>query len=473
MHAHGASEKSCFLAAVPGLDTEDMVSILDIVTAVLLWPTATIISGYLPWADIFMLLAHAMQLPELHQRWCEEQGLITQPCCSPALTDQALEAVLQPALALLTAWSVTILRSVDFVKANSKFSMAEREAMLPYLGDLILEGLIKHQQHHLSGVLAILGTRLTLKVGHSDIYSRGTVPRKKLKVAIEAGQRLALNLRFSVVCSASLTTCLMLGISFACPPVCRSGVSLPTCLTSRISFASSWQLQARSMLEAPDICLIALWALHAGLRSESLLRLVGPDDAAANACGLGIRRLIANVMLGVFPCLEGNADCLFLPLAAWQVHDWWLSKAFTTEASVHAFQVGCSLQTSHWYHIMPALFLCGQALQLCLWLHWLRASCNALMHCSCMQVIRSVHNRATLTTSSRVVNLSSRAQHTLCTGSCRCCHCFFCGVARARVLLYLDAGMDATVPSSKQASGPVSDDIQEPHKWSSSFKGLR
>ena len=218
MHAHGASEKSCFLAAVPGLDTEDMVSILEIVTAVLLWPTATIISGYLPWADIFMLLAHAMQLPELHQRWCEEQAFITQPCCSPALTDQALEAVLQPALALLTAWSVTILRSVDFVKANSKFSMAEREAMLPYLGDLILEGLIKHQQNHLSGVLAILATRLTLKVGHSDIYSRGTVPRQKLKVAIEAGQRLALNLRFSVVCSASLTTRLMFGTNFACPP---------------------------------------------------------------------------------------------------------------------------------------------------------------------------------------------------------------------------------------------------------------
>lgn len=86
------------------------------------------------------------------------------------------------------------------------------------------------------------------------------------------------------------------------------------------------------------------WALYAGLQSESLLQLFGPDDPAANARGDGIRRLVANVMLKVFPCLEGNADCVFAPLAAWQVHNWWLPKKFTTRASVRQFQVFHSLQ---------------------------------------------------------------------------------------------------------------------------------
>lgn len=122
------------------MEIEDIVSILEIVTAVILWPTSTIISEYVPWADILIIVAHAMQLPELSLRWCEEEELVTQPCRSPAVTDQALEVLLQPAVALLTAWSVTILRSVDFVKANSKFSRAEREVLLPRLGDLILKG---------------------------------------------------------------------------------------------------------------------------------------------------------------------------------------------------------------------------------------------------------------------------------------------------------------------------------------------
>ena len=113
---------------------------------------------------------------------------------------------------------------------------------------------------------------------------------------------------------------------------------------------------------AAEVGFITRGALCAGLRSESLLRLDGPDDAAASARGYGIRRLVANMMLGLFPCLEDNADCLFPPLAAWQVHDWWLPKAFTTRASVHAFQVCCSLLALrhsllplHWYIVMPAL----------------------------------------------------------------------------------------------------------------------
>lgn len=190
--AHRLSRSHC---CVPGLEIKDIVSILEIATAVLLWPTATVISDYLPWQDILVVMAHAIQLPEVHLRWCEEEGLDTRPCRLPAATGQALEAVLLPAVALLTAWSVTILRSVNLHKANSKFSMAEREAMLPYLGDLILEGLIKHQQHALSGILAILATRLTIKVGHPKADA---LVRANLREAVAAGQTCPSNLRCCV-----------------------------------------------------------------------------------------------------------------------------------------------------------------------------------------------------------------------------------------------------------------------------------
>ena len=328
------------------MEIEDIVTILEIVTAVILWPTSTIISEYVPWADILIIVAHAMQLPELSLRWCEEEELVTQPCRSPAVTDQALEVLLQPAVALLTAWSVTILRSVDFVKANSKFSRAEREVLLPRLGDLILKGLIKHQQHPLSGVLAILATRLTMKVGRSDVYSPGTLPRKKLKAAIEAGQRCASNLHCSAESCVSLTTCLMLLInSFACSRQMQFLCALYHMLDFLDQFCvlTAHASKSAKCFEAPDICFTERLALDAGLRSESLLQLVGPDDAVVSARGHGIRRLIANVMLGVFPCLEDNADCLFPPLAAWQVHHWWLPKASTTQASVRSFQVCHSL----------------------------------------------------------------------------------------------------------------------------------
>ena len=36
-------------------------------------------------------------------------------------------------------------------------------------------------------------------------------------------------------------------------------------------------------------------------------------------------------MLKEFPCLEPDADCLFLPLAAWQVHDCWLPQLSSSE----------------------------------------------------------------------------------------------------------------------------------------------
>lgn len=108
-------------------------------------------------------------------------------------------------------------------------------------------------------------------------------------------------------------------------------------------------------------CQTGCWALYAGLQSESLQQLFGPDDAAASARGYGIRRLIANMMLGVFPCLEDNADCVFPPLAAWQVHNWWLSKPFTTRASVRQFQVFRSLHMLHWHGVTPVLLCCRHA----------------------------------------------------------------------------------------------------------------
>lgn len=183
------------------MDIKDTVSILEIATAILLWPTATIISAYLPWQDILVVMTHAMQLPEVHLRWCEDEGLDTRPCRLPAATEQALEAILLPAVALLTAWSVTILRSVDLHKVNSKFSMAEREAMLPYLGDLILQGLIKHRQHPLSGILAILATRLVLKVGRPKADA---LVHEKLSEAVAAGQTCPSNLCCSVGLESSV-----------------------------------------------------------------------------------------------------------------------------------------------------------------------------------------------------------------------------------------------------------------------------
>lgn len=73
-----------------------------------------------------------------------------------------------------------------------------------------------------------------------------------------------------------------------------------------------------------------------------MLQLVGPYDAAFSAAGHGIRQLVANIMLGVLPCLEDDAGCLFLPLATWQVHDYWLPKAPNEKAAVRQFKV-CQL----------------------------------------------------------------------------------------------------------------------------------
>lgn len=347
------------------MEITDIVSILEIATAVLLWPTATIISEYLPWQDILVVMAHAMQLSEVHLRCCEEEGLDTQPCRLPAATDQALAAVLLPAVALLTAWSVTILRSVDLHKANSKFPMAERKAMLPYLGDLILEGLIKHQQHPLSGILAILATRLVLKVGQPKADA---LVRAKLREAVAAGQ--------------------------TCPSTCAALLRWRMEFDQKLSFLcvpnhlhqfqrQFWSFHRQATLLPSGACTIQhivdteYWALSAGLQSESLLQLFGPDDPAASARGHGIRRLIANVMLKVFPCLEDNADCVFSPLAAWQVHNWWLPKSFTTRASVRQFQVFHSLLTLYWHSVTHAP-LCLQACVCCCVARW-----NALLHCSC------------------------------------------------------------------------------------------
>ena len=89
-------------------------------------------------------------------------------------------------MALLVAWSVTILRSLGLQQGtNCKFSQDEREVMLEFLKDLVLFSLIRHQQHRYSGVLVILATVFTVQAGYpeDDMVSRG-----ELEAAVQAGQ---------------------------------------------------------------------------------------------------------------------------------------------------------------------------------------------------------------------------------------------------------------------------------------------
>ena len=134
--------------------------------------------------DIAVILVEALQLPNLASELREGVGVQTRRTVAAA-AEQTPEAVMLPAMALLTAWLVTVLRSADLEhEADRKFRRAEGDIMVSFLGEVVLASLIKYQQHPLSGVLLILATRFIMKAGHPTDEE---VPRHELEKAAKAG----------------------------------------------------------------------------------------------------------------------------------------------------------------------------------------------------------------------------------------------------------------------------------------------